>query len=35
MLAAVEEFPAGVAALLVFGWIASVALTRNPWGLLA
>ena len=26
---------AGVAALLVFGWIASVALTRNPWGLLA
>ena len=26
---------AWVAALLVFGWIASVAITKNPWGYLA
>lgn len=26
---------AGVLAVLVFGWIASVALTKNPWGFLA
>jgi uncharacterized membrane protein SirB2 len=26
---------AGVAAIIVFGWIVSVALTKNPLGLLA
>ena len=25
---------AGLAALLVLGWIASVAITKNPWGVL-